>query len=243
VFGQDRDSPWDNRSCRGWTSLASFVVEIAIVAGLLLLPLLQPQALPRLRSIEVPVLDLPGGRASRPPSHSQARFRKHTAGSIRLTPQHVPREIPPPDEGDVPPPPDFSGSNGLEGGRGSDNFGNSLWRGLATAPGPYLAPPSPAHSNHPPRISHSMEGSLIHRVQPEYPALAKQARIQGTVLLRAVIDRQGKIENLQVVSGHPMLAEAALKAVVQWRYRPYYLNEQPVEVETLITVHFTLSGE
>ena len=87
-----------------------------------------------------------------------------------------------------------------------------------------------------------MEGSLIHRVQPEYPALAKQARIQGTVLLRAVIDREGKIENLQLVSGHPMLAAAAMKAVRQWRYRPYYLNEQPVEVESLITVHFTLSG-
>jgi periplasmic protein TonB len=87
-----------------------------------------------------------------------------------------------------------------------------------------------------------MEGSLIHQVQPQYPALAMQARIQGTVLLRAVIDRPGKIENLQVVSGHPMLAEAAMRAVEQWRYRPYYLNEQPVEVETLITVHFTLSG-
>jgi periplasmic protein TonB len=87
-----------------------------------------------------------------------------------------------------------------------------------------------------------MEGSLIHQVHPEYPALAKQARIQGAVLLRAVIDREGKIENLQVVSGHPMLAEAAMKAVEQWRYRPYYLNEQPIEVETLITVHFTLSG-
>ena len=88
-----------------------------------------------------------------------------------------------------------------------------------------------------------MEGSLIHPVQPEYPPLAKQARVEGTVVLRAVIDREGKIENLQVLSGHPMLVAAALKAVQQWRYRPYRLNEQPIEVETLITVHFTLSGE
>jgi protein TonB len=87
-----------------------------------------------------------------------------------------------------------------------------------------------------------MEGSLIDRVQPEYPPLAKQARIQGTVLLRAVIDREGKIENLQVLGGHPLLVEAALKAVRQWRYRPYYLNGQAIEVETQITVHFTLSG-
>ena len=87
-----------------------------------------------------------------------------------------------------------------------------------------------------------MEGSLIYRVQPEYPPLAQQARIQGTVLLHAVIDREGKIENLQVLGGHPLLVKAALKAVQQWRYRPYYLNGQPVEVETEITVHFTLFG-
>lgn len=87
-----------------------------------------------------------------------------------------------------------------------------------------------------------MEGSLIHRVQPEYPPLAKQARIQGTVLLHAVIDREGKIENLEVLGGHPLLVKAALIAVQQWRYRPYYLNGQPVEVETEITVHFMLSG-
>jgi len=87
-----------------------------------------------------------------------------------------------------------------------------------------------------------MEGSLIQRVQPEYPPLAKQARIQGTVLLHAVIDREGKIEDLQVLGGHPLLVETALKAVQQWRYRPYYLDGEPVEVETQITIHFTLSG-
>ena len=87
-----------------------------------------------------------------------------------------------------------------------------------------------------------MEGNLIHRVQPEYPQLARQARIQGTVVLRAVISREGRIENLQVLSGHPLLVPAALDAVRQWRYRPYSLNEQPVEVETQITVNFTLTG-
>jgi len=87
-----------------------------------------------------------------------------------------------------------------------------------------------------------MEGNLIHRVQPEYPPLARQARIQGTVVLRAVISREGRIENLQVLSGHPLLVPAALAAVRQWRYRPYSLNDQPVEVETQITVNFTLTG-
>jgi len=85
-----------------------------------------------------------------------------------------------------------------------------------------------------------MEGNLIHRVQPEYPVLARQARIQGPVVLRAVISPEGNIENLQVVSGHPMLAPAALAAVRQWRYRPYYLNGEPVEVDTQVTLNFVL---
>ena len=87
-----------------------------------------------------------------------------------------------------------------------------------------------------------MEGNLIHRVQPEYPSLARQARIQGVVILRAIISREGRIEKLQLVSGHPMLVQAAIDAVQQWRYRPYVLNDQPVEVETQITLNFTLAG-
>jgi protein TonB len=87
-----------------------------------------------------------------------------------------------------------------------------------------------------------MEGNLIYRVQPQYPTLARQARIQGVVVLRALITRGGKIENLQVVSGHPLLVKSAMDAVLQWRYRPYYLNNEPVEVETQVMVNFTLSG-
>ncbi|OLB86431.1 MAG: hypothetical protein AUI17_04340 [Acidobacteriales bacterium 13_2_20CM_2_55_5] len=83
---------------------------------------------------------------------------------------------------------------------------------------------------------------LINRVQPLYPPLAKQARIQGQVVLRAVISRSGAIENLQVLSGHPMLVQAAMDAVKQWRYRPYSLNGEAVEVETRVTVNFVLSG-
>jgi protein TonB len=87
-----------------------------------------------------------------------------------------------------------------------------------------------------------MEGNLIYRPQPVYPPIARSARVQGTVLLRAVISREGTIENLQVVSGHPMLVQAAINAVRQWRYRPYMLNGEPVEVETQVTVNFLLSG-
>ncbi len=91
-------------------------------------------------------------------------------------------------------------------------------------------------------ISHMMEGNLTRKVQPDYPPLARQARIQGAVVLQAVISREGNIENLQVLSGHPMLVPSALAAVRQWRYRPYFLNGEAVEVETQVTVNFVLGG-
>ena len=70
--------------------------------------------------------------------------------------------------------------------------------------------------------------------------MARDARIHGEVVLTALIDKDGNIENLQIVSGHPLLAPAAINAVKQWRYKPYLLNGQPVEVETTITVNFEL---
>ena len=93
------------------------------------------------------------------------------------------------------------------------------------------------------RVSQGVsQGLLIHKVQPTYPPLARQARVQGTVVLQAVIGKDGTIENLRVVSGHPMLTSSALEAVKQWRYKPYYLNGEPVEVDTTINVNFTLAG-
>jgi len=87
-----------------------------------------------------------------------------------------------------------------------------------------------------------LEGNLIRRVEPVYPPLAKSARIQGQVILVAIISKAGTIEKLHALSGHPMLVPAAVDAVSQWRYRPYILNSEPVEVETQVTVNFTLGG-
>jgi len=84
------------------------------------------------------------------------------------------------------------------------------------------------------------QGLLIHRVEPMYPPIAQQAHIQGIVTLTAVIDKDGIIQRLQLVSGHPLLATAAIDAVKQWRYKPYLLNGQPVEAETTVTVTFRL---
>ena len=86
-------------------------------------------------------------------------------------------------------------------------------------------------------------GLLISKVSPVYPPIARQARVQGSVVLKALIAKDGTIAKLELISGHPMLAPAAIDAVKQWRYRPYLLNGEPVEVETQIQVNFTLSGD
>ncbi|MGB0123706.1 MAG: energy transducer TonB [Silvibacterium sp.] len=83
-------------------------------------------------------------------------------------------------------------------------------------------------------------GSRISGIAPEYPALARNARVEGTVVLRAIITREGKVDDLRVLSGPPMLQEAALDSVTTWRYRPYLLNGVPVTVETEVNVVFTL---
>ncbi len=109
----------------------------------------------------------------------------------------------------------------------------------------FIAPPVPAQ---PPaekdkrliRSSDLQEALLIHRVLPEYPPLARQIRLEGTVRLRAIIGRDGGIDSLELLSGHPILARAALDAVSQWRYRPTLLGGEPVEVETIITMVFRL---
>jgi protein TonB len=84
---------------------------------------------------------------------------------------------------------------------------------------------------------------LIHRVEPIYPALAKMTRTEGTVQLHAIISRDGRIVNLEVMSGHVLLAASARDAVMEWRFRPTLLNGQPIEVETYITVVFRLGGQ
>jgi TonB family protein len=88
-----------------------------------------------------------------------------------------------------------------------------------------------------------MSSQITARIDPIYPPLARRARIQGTVVLRVQISKSGEVENIQLVSGHPMLAPAAIEAVKQWKYKPYLVNGDPVEVETQVTVNFALSGK
>jgi protein TonB len=87
-----------------------------------------------------------------------------------------------------------------------------------------------------------MQGMLLQKTVPVYPPIAKAARVSGTVVLQATISKTGSIENLRIISGPAMLQQAALDAVRSWRYRPYLLNNDPVEVETTVNVIFTLGG-
>jgi protein TonB len=108
---------------------------------------------------------------------------------------------------------------------------------------PPSAPESSAPQDAPRHISPEItSGLLIKRVNPTYPGKARARRIQGVLIMRATISEQGNITDLQVVSGDPMLAKAAMKAVKQWKYRPYLFNGEPVAVVTPIQVNFTLSG-
>ncbi len=114
--------------------------------------------------------------------------------------------------------------------------------GAALASAPPLAAPKPKAFAGPVRIGGRVaQANLVRQIQPVYPALAKSARVQGTVEFTATIAKNGSIEDLQLVHGHPLLVNAARDAVSQWKYRPTLLNGQPVEVVTDIVVNFTLN--
>jgi TonB family protein len=103
--------------------------------------------------------------------------------------------------------------------------------------------PSDEENPHPVRVSAGvMRGMSLHTVDPVYPAIAKSAGVQGTVVLGAIIGKDGTIEDLHFISGDPLLTPAAIEAVKTWRYRPYLLNGEPVKVSTEMEVHFVLSG-
>ena len=92
------------------------------------------------------------------------------------------------------------------------------------------------------RVGGAVEAAmLVYQEKPDYPQLARMARIQGTVRMETIIDKDGTVEDVKVISGHPLLIESALMAVSRWRYRPTLLNGQPVEVLTEVDVNFTLA--
>jgi periplasmic protein TonB len=134
---------------------------------------------------------------------------------------------------------------GVPGGTPSGVIGGIIGGLPSAAPPPPPPPKEAPKPATPSRIrvgGNVQQASLVRQARPVYPPLAKQARIQGTVRFEAVIAKDGTIQNLRVVSGHPLLVQAATDAVKQWVYKPTLLNGEAVEVVTTIDVNFTLAG-
>ena len=235
------ETSWAQRSRRSWTTLTSFALEVMAIGLLLLLPLWKTVGLPAARTVSTPITlgrpDLPstptprGGHASPAPTN--------TVRPIFVAPGRIPQIISRTSGLAAADAPDAG--QGVVPGMGPAGGGNGLANSLITGSRPVM-PVAVAPVVLVIRTSKILEGNLIRRVQPVYPPLAKSVRIQGPVVLAAVISKAGTIDNLQVLSGHPMLVPAAIDAVKQWRYRPYILNNEPIEVQTQITVNFILSG-
>ena len=223
------------RTHRAWTSSVAAICNGSIACLLVLLPLLHPASLPRqtlsmlLAAPAPPAPPLPHiPHAASIATHAAAFVNPFTPP--RIIPDHIATadHQPPPTDADLAPLVRESGGS-LKG------LPDSI--GAATPPQVRVAPAKKLAIS-----SGVMAGNRLSGADPQYPAIARAARVQGTVVLAATISRSGTIENLHVISGPPMLAPAAEEAVRTWRYRPYLLNGEPVEVETTVKVIFNLGG-
>jgi protein TonB len=185
-----------------------------------------------------------------PPAAEMAKVLKQiqtdvlSTGELR-TPSRIPQKVQMIQEDDAPPPMAAGGGvvGGVPGGIPGGQLGGVIGGIISSTSNLSAVPKFVAATPQRIRISQGVtRGLLIQRVEPAYPPLARAARVQGEVVLQAIIDRDGNIQNLQLMSGHPMLVPSAIAAVKQWRYKPYLLNGNPVEVETSITVIFTLAN-
>jgi len=239
------ETSWAQQARRGWTTLTSFGLQVVVVGLLLLIPLLRTVGSPTvMRTVSTPIsMGRPEPPSATPPRTGRSSPAPSSPTTARfVAPGHVPNTISMTADNTAPEPLGERCSGicdkiGLPPGTGGPGIPFSV--GGTRPVLPSLPPPAPTHVF---RTSTILEGSLIRRVQPIYPQLAKSARIQGPVVLFAVISRAGIIDNLRVMSGHPMLVPAAIDAVKQWQYRPYILNQEPIEVETQITVNFILGN-
>jgi len=235
------ETSWAQRSRRNWTTLTSFALQAIVLASLLLIPLLRTVGLPETRILPTPIsLGTPPPRTPVQRQRTVTIVQSNLVDNVLIAPREIPRHIANVTETTAPPQVSYNdlGIVGSTGPGSSNGVRNSFFDSLSRNVIP--PPPPPAPSERQFRTSSMLEGNLIRRVEPTYPSLARTARIQGQVLLSAVIGKDGAIENLRVLTGHPLLVGAAVDAVRQWRYRPYILNGDAIEVETKITVNFHL---
>ena len=216
---------------RRWTAIASFTLQAALVAVALIYPLFHVGSLPTLvRSLLPPVGTF---EAPEQPHRNIGHGGGPAIHPLIVNNRNVLLPRPVAETGEVgPPQPPVIGAV----------LGDSSQPGLHSIVSEYVHPlPIAPVKPHTLRQSVVMEGNLVHKVEPRYPPIAQQLHIQGAVIVKAFISRDGVITRAVAESGPSLLVQAALDAVRQWRYRPYYLNHEPIEVETQITVNFVLA--
>lgn len=228
-----------------WDFLVSVLGHSLVVALLILLPLYFTNAI-NIRQLQNTMLvALPPAPPPPPPAavHMAPQMPKSFFQQGKLiAPRAIPKRIAQIKEEAPPPEADSGVAGGVVGGVPGGQLGGVLGGvlgGIGKAPAP--PPPKPVTHKGPYRVGGRVQApKLIQEVQPTYPPLAKQARIQGDVVIDSVIDAQGHVTQMKVMSGSPLLVEAAEQALAQWRYQPTLLNGQPVAVDMLVTLHFEL---
>lgn len=232
-------SPNPKKTNKRWTVLVSMVFQMAFLAVLILIPLIYTEALPRtmmatMLTAPPPPPPPPPPPAATPIVHVKPQVHLMDAGKL-VQPKVIPKDVKIIKE-DAP---DMSA--GMTGGVPGGVAGGSMAGVIGGVIGGMApAPPKPVQQRI--RQGGAVQAALlVNKVQPIYPPLARQTRISGTVRLHAIISKTGQVEQLEVISGHPLLVRAAMDAVQQWRYKPTLLNGEPVEVDTTIDVIFSLN--
>ena len=225
---------------RGRMTMFSFVLEAMIIIVMILIPLLFTEALPKAMTMTFLAAPPPPPPPPPPPAavHVVKQVETDMVNNQLRTPTKIPKKVEMIKEEEAPPPQMAGVVGGVPGAPGQ--MGGVIGGIISSTPVavPKIATPTRI------RVSQGVtQGLKVRDVMPQYPQMAKIARVQGPVVLAAVIGKDGTIQNLHVIStASPLLNQSALEAVKQWRYRPYILNGEPVEVDTTITVNFTLSG-
>src|SRR6202162_619883 len=222
------------------TTILSFLLQVGLVGVLILIPLIYTDALPKGNLMTFLVAPPPPPPPPPPPAAAVkvVKIQSEVINGQLRTPTKIPNKVQMIKEEEAPP--DLGGGvpGGVPGGIPGGSTGGVMGGILSSANTaiPKVATPQRV------RVSTGVAtGLLIKKVTPNYPQLAKQARIQGTVVLQAEISKDGTIQNLQLIRRHPVMAPAAIEAVRQGRYMPYLLNGEPVAVETTVQVNFSLS--
>jgi len=236
---------------RTWTVLLSFAAQIAAIGVAILIPMIYFDALPRTQLTSFLVAPPPPPPPPPPPAAVPVKMvkvipRQFDAGRL-MSPKAVPKDIAMIKEEELPPPSASAGVvGGVPGGVAGGTPGGVIGGIIGSVPSAAPPPPPPVEQKKATvqriRVGGQVQqANLIRQPKPVYPPLAKQARIQGVVRFNAIIGKDGTIQNLTLISGHPLLVPAAQEAVKQWLYKPTLLNGEPVEVATVIDVNFTLS--